>query len=214
LKENIMRTRIRLIVMTAFLVALGSRAAFAGPPLICFPFDIGKATTLPMGATWEATDPKYDVSRLVGDTVALLREDTPVLIRMETIRRATVYVRSNPTLGAALMTALEERATKPGASPLTFFDLGYTVETFKQANWAFKSELPATVSGYHYVVKALRAHPDPMMEFAAALITYDGKSTPEHRAHLQRAAAAAKDGDALAVNLQSHFNKSLTDLRR
>ena len=59
--------------------------AFAGPPLLCFPFDTGGVRTLPMGAGgWKVVDTKYDVSRLADDTIALLTPTTPVVARMET----------------------------------------------------------------------------------------------------------------------------------
>src|SRR5437667_464617 len=70
----------------------------AGPPLICHPLDIGGAKSLPWiggdrpsGADWRGVDPNYNLGQLVVDTLALLTPDTPVLVRMETMRRATVY---------------------------------------------------------------------------------------------------------------------------
>ncbi|MBZ5560752.1 MAG: hypothetical protein LAO77_26150 [Acidobacteriia bacterium] len=39
-------------------------------------------------SNWHATDPKYDVSPLVADTLA---PSAPTMVRMETLRRATVY---------------------------------------------------------------------------------------------------------------------------
>src|SRR5215467_5360912 len=66
--------------------------AMAGPPLICHPFEIGNARSLPWGGTdWRAVKHDYEINHLVGDTLALLRPETTVIVRMETIRRATVY---------------------------------------------------------------------------------------------------------------------------
>ena len=45
---------------------LSTRPAFAGPPLVCFPFDIGQARSLPiLQSGYGAVDPKYDVAHLV-----------------------------------------------------------------------------------------------------------------------------------------------------
>ena len=83
-----------LLLASAVVSVLVSSPALAGPPLVCFPFEIGNAGTLPMGANgWRSIDPTYDVTRLVDDTLALLRPETPVLVRMETLRRATIYAR-------------------------------------------------------------------------------------------------------------------------
>src|SRR5471030_2220606 len=100
-----------LVAMAALAAVLLARPALAGPPLLCFPFDIGSARSLPMGhGGWHATDPTYDVSRLVPDTLALLTPTAPVMVRMETIRRATIYASAHPTLAAQLMTELRTRS--------------------------------------------------------------------------------------------------------
>src|SRR3977135_861961 len=73
----------------ALLVLAGS--AIAGPPLICPAIDIGSADSLPWPRSgWNLSGQEnYDVSHLVPDTLALLAPSTPVLVRMETLRRAT-----------------------------------------------------------------------------------------------------------------------------
>ena len=65
----------------------------AGPPLICHPFEIGTAASLPFGAgrNWNSPLSTYDVNRLTADTLRLLNPETPMLVRMETLRRATIY---------------------------------------------------------------------------------------------------------------------------
>src|SRR4029077_854911 len=84
---------------------------FAGPPLLCFPFETGGAKTLPMkGGDWKSVDPKYDVSHLTADTLALLTTATPVVARMETIRRATIYASTHPQIANDLLDALQSRA--------------------------------------------------------------------------------------------------------
>src|SRR5690606_27188202 len=83
--------------------------ALAGPPLICHPFDIGTARSLPIGPAdggWSSIDRSYDRSRLVTDTLALLTPATPTLVRMETLRRATMYVTDDAAAARALLQAL------------------------------------------------------------------------------------------------------------
>src|SRR5260370_32699759 len=67
--------------------------AIAGPPLICHAGDIGTANSLPWTSSgWNlSVQETYDVSHLVPDTLALLAPRSPVLVRMETLRRATLY---------------------------------------------------------------------------------------------------------------------------
>jgi hypothetical protein len=63
-----------------------------GPPLLCHPFDINNARSLPWsGSEWRGVDKNYNINRLVDDTLGLLAPETPVMVRMETLRRATVY---------------------------------------------------------------------------------------------------------------------------
>jgi hypothetical protein len=173
-----MTRRIRpiLVAIVALTAVLLSRSALAGPPLLCFPFDIGTARSLPMGhGNWHETDPEYDVSHLVPDTLALLTPSMPVLVRMETIRRATLYAAAHPTLAAALLDQLQARAAarQPGAAALSVFDFGYLVESYKEAKFLFKEPLTAIdrIDGYQLVLKAHALQNDTAMQHAATLIT-------------------------------------------
>jgi hypothetical protein len=204
--------RVRPLILATVAVAsvLVSRPAFAGPPLLCFPFDVGSARTLPMGtAGWHAVDPSYDSSRLVDDTLALLGPETPVVVRMETLRRATVYASTNPTIANALLNALQTRASTPHAKVgLNMFDFGYLVETYRQAKWIFSAPIPAIdhIDGYQLVLKAHALHGDPAMQFAAAIMTEGNSATrAESRAHLEQAKAHAGSDGTLARNLSKHF---------
>jgi hypothetical protein len=173
-------TRIRPVIFAALTVAavLFSRPVFAGPPLLCFPFDIGTAKTLPMGTgSWKATDPHYNVTHLVDDTLALLTPDTPVLVRMETLRRATIYAAANPATATALLIALQARATVPDShAALAVFDFGYLVETYREAKPIFTSLVAAIdhIDGYQLVLKAHAMQRDDAMTRAAQLIA-DGQ---------------------------------------
>jgi len=205
---------IRVRPLTLLLVALASvlvsRPALAGPPLLCFPFDIGNARTLPMsGNGWRSIDPTYDASRLVDDTLALLGPDTPVLVRMETLRRATVYAASDSTRANALLSALEARASVSHAGVgLNVFDFGYLVETYRQAKPIFSAAIPAIdrIDGYQLVLKAHALQGDPAMQFAAAVMTEGSSATrAESRGHLEQAKAHADADRTLALNISKHF---------
>jgi hypothetical protein len=173
-------TRIRPALFAALTVAamLTARPALAGPPLVCFPFDIGTARSLPMGTGgWKATDPTYNVAHLVDDTLGLLTPDTPVLVRMETLRRATIYASTNRTAATALLNALQARATIADAHvALAVFDFGYLVETYRQAKPIFTSLVAAIdgIDGYQLVLKAQAMQRDETMTRAAKLIV-DGQ---------------------------------------
>jgi hypothetical protein len=204
--------RARSLILASVAVAsiLVSRPAFAGPPLVCFPFEIGDARTLPMGtAGWHSIDPTYDAARLVADTLAFLGPDTPVLVRMETLRRATIYASTDPKVANALLSALQERASMPRAKVgLNVFDFGYLVETYRQAKWIFSAPIPAIdrVDGYQLVLKAHALRGDPAMQFAAAVITAGSSTTKgESRGHLEQAKAHADSDRTLALNISTHF---------
>jgi hypothetical protein len=172
-----MITRVRLlpIAVLACAVLVLARPAVAGPPLLCFPFDIGGARSLPMGhGDWHDTDPGYDASRLVDDTLAILTPIAPVNVRMETIRRATIYASKSPDTARALLATLEARAqhAPPPAAARAVFDFGYLVETYREGRWAFSYRLPSVdrIDGYQLVLKAHAMQIDPAIDRAAALI--------------------------------------------
>jgi hypothetical protein len=190
--------------------------ALAGPPLICHRLDIGDAKSLPWaGTAWNlAGNENYDTRNLVQDTLAILDSGAPVIVRMETLRRATLDARNDPRAAKALLTKLYQRATSAEAAghsdALAWFDAGYLVEAYRQ--WFYKDPNPAAgIDGYGLVKKALalRGHSDPEMEFAAALITLQGPE-PAHQEHARRAIAGAKGDPLLARNLSSQFLGSET----
>ena len=123
---------------------------------------------------WHDTDARYDVSHLVADTLALLAPATPVIVRMETIRRATLYAAAHPKLAASLLDELRARtaASLPGAGALAAFDYGYLVESYKEAKFLFKEPLPAIdrIDGYQLVLEAHGLQHDAAMQQAAKLI--------------------------------------------
>lgn len=206
-----------LLVAASLVLAL---PALAGPPLICHPISIGRAASLPWpsdgGSVVGLQD--YDVSHLVADTLSLLGSNTEVLVRMETLRRATIYAQRNPSIAKELLLRLHARTAANGQDALAAFDFGYLVECYKQAQLARNEGLtawrhtewsnPATnLDGYISVKNAIRMRGDDAeMEFAAALISSIG-SRKDCQQHIERAVAGAKDNALLTENLSSRFGK-------
>lgn len=196
-------------------------SVLAGPPLLCHAIDIGTAGSLPWSSTsWNLSgNETYDTTKLVADTLTLLGPDTPVLVRMETMRRATLYAQGKNGLGGELLKKLEARAKENPKDALAAFDYGYLVETYKQANWllghtnwlknshATEMAAPENVEGYALVERAIAMRGgDAAMEFAAVLMVKDD-TAPERARHLQKALAGAKNDPLLARNLASRFPK-------
>ena len=189
-------------------------SVFAGTPLICHPYAIGNAPTLP-GGEWKGASPGYDRTHLVRDTLALLSPETPVIVRMETLRRAAIYATANMRgwskntpytaedreIAGALLGKLRERTTQATdqTRDLALFDLGFFTETLRQTN------LDPALDGYDLLLKVAELRPaDADVQFALALAS----SWPKRRdysAHLAQATAGAQPGTLLATNLRSHF---------
>lgn len=185
--------------------------ALAGPPLICHPFETpgGKLITWGTGSGWNTPDRSYDLKKLVADTNAVLTPDSPILTRMENMRRATIYAMRDPQIAEALLKSVTTRALGTSTDSLAWFDAGYLIESYKQAvairekgtpqlrGWAAVDET-IKVDGYNWVKKAMAmTSPSAELEFAASLMT-QGSIASAHRA---KAAAAAPKGSLLARNL-------------
>jgi len=206
-----------VVVLLATLLCLATLAE-AGPPLICHSVEIGPAKSLPwISHDWNLSGGEtYDTKNLVRDTLEILAPDTPVLVRMETLRRATLYARKDPLVAKELLARLHARATSAESSgrpdALAWFDVGYLAEAYKQwigQSWmkvAKDEQNPAAgVDGYALVKKAIGLRgSDPQMEFAAALITLSGPAE-EHRRHALNAIAGARIDPLLAQNLAMRF---------
>ena len=210
-------------VAAAALLGLAG-SAIAGPPLICHAIDIGAAESLPWTSSgWNLSGQEnYDLSHLVPDTLALLAPRTAVLVRMETLRRATLYALQRTAVAKELLLRLEAKTRENPKDALAAFDFGYLAESYKQANWLqqhtdwlktsggekpMHANVAAGVNGYEWVQEAITLRgSDPQMEFAAALMTTDS-ARGEHDRHLQNAMAGAKADALLARNLASRFPK-------
>jgi len=207
-------------LLTLAAVLLLPAAALAGPPLVCHPFNIGDAKSLPFeGPGWSQVQSGYDTSRLVDDTMALLTPDTPVIVRMETLRRASLYARNDAHLAQALLDRVQARAAgikderRDRTALLAWFDLGYLAETYRQAvastqhaaTEAMKFQQPnPNLDGYALIQRAIERGGGAEMEFAAALVTASNHDR-NHSQHLQNAITGAKPRSLLAVNLATHF---------
>lgn len=212
--------RAAIIGLTLLSAAGVARPAFAGPPLLCHPFDIGSARSLPWSgvSSWYDGQAGYDLTHLADDTVAMLTPSTPIIVRMETLRRAAIYAGRDSNVARQLFLIVTDR-TRPGASgktdPLTLFDAGYLTETLREvgrvgehgsqlgANAAGMAVMVRNVDGYALVQKSLALRPgDGSIELASALIaasTGDRKS--QYASHAQKARAAARQDALLERNL-------------
>jgi hypothetical protein len=212
-------TRPRAVFATLFAAVLFvPTLVLAGPPLICHPYSIGSAKSLPGGMGVHGVSSSYDRKNVVRDTLELLTPATPVIVRMETLRRAAIYATASlrgwdrtgsgyttedRELAAALLEKLRERSkdASDATRALALFDLGFYSETLKQAG------IDPALDGYALLVKAAELRADPEIEFALAIAS----SRPHHAqpaGHLAKARAAAKQNPMLATNLASHFSKS------
>ena len=179
-------------------------SAHAGPPLICHVIEIENARSLPW-IDWNTKHSAgYDTKNLTRDSLAILNWNTPVLVRMETLRRATLYARVDQRAAKELLTRLFAREASSQADrhaeALAWFDLGYLASAYKQ--WIPQdTPNPAIgVDGYGWVRKAIALDDDPEMEFAAALMTLSVAKT-DHLDHVMKALAGAKNDPLLARNL-------------
>ena len=182
----------------------------AGPPLICHPYDIGTAQSLPWGHGRDAVgfdnpDQNYNTKQLSADTLKILDSGAPVLVRMETMRRAALYGSNDHPAAASLFGTLKQRAELPNPSALALFDYGYFAETLKQIVWKYKEDLTSGADGYSFVKRALAMRPDSAdMHFAAAVMTHLSQRS-DYQEHASKARAAKSDA-LLAANIHSHLD--------
>ena len=194
-------------------VLLFATPALAGPPLICFPFQVesGRLIAWGTGSGWNTPDRSYDIKKLVADTNALLTPEAPVLTRMENMRRATIYAMRDPAIAEELLKTVMSRALATTSDSRAWFDAGYLIESYKQAGHLRENRKPELrawagvdetlrIDGYNWVKKAMAmTAPTAEFEFAASLMT-QGSVASAHRA---KALAAAGKGSVLARNLAS-----------
>lgn len=202
-------------LLTAVTLTLAVAApALAGPPLLCHPFDIGTATSLPWDGTssWFQGRADYPVKQLVTDTEAILQPATPVVVRMETLRRAAIYASQDPAVASALLDRLTAKARSASGDPLAALDAAYAIEALHQismlgSDGQFRTRaagVKQVLNGRDaapFVEQAAAARPaDPAVAFAAALITM-GKDKQAYGAYAARARAGASQDALVARNI-------------
>jgi hypothetical protein len=206
---------VRHRVLTAFALALAVAApALAGPPLLCHPYEIGSAKSLPWDgkAGWSQGRADYPLQRLAADIDAILQPGTPVVVRMETLRRAAIYASQDPAIASTLLDTLSAKARANHADGLAALDAAYLTEALHQVSMLESmGEFRGRVAGVKqilagrdaapFVTQAVEARPsDPAVAFAAALITM-GKDKQAYAAYVARARAGASQDALLARNL-------------
>ena len=189
--------------------------AFAGPPFVCHPFDIGTAKSLPSDpSNWLTVRADYDVRQVVADTEALLTPSTPTLVRMETLRRAALYASLDRAVAeqliAVMMTRVHKSEQTGQSMASALFDAGYVVEALSEieqfgnhmTDLAGREKTLAGLTqrfdGRALIQKSLALSPgDAAMEVALTLLL----PSSERDSHLRNARAAAKQDSLLASNL-------------
>jgi hypothetical protein len=192
--------------------------ALAGPPLLCHPFEIGTARSLPWDGSqsWFHGRADYKLENLVSDTETLLTPSTPVIVRMETLRRAALYASAESAVATQLLSRLMARAqaAEQGsqASALAWLDAAYIAEAFREVTLLsnmpeFRGRISGVraalgdADGYALIRKSLAASPDdPTIQFAAALIAAD-KNRSAYGEHAAKARAGASRDPLLARNI-------------
>ena len=210
--------RLQKLAIALGLVTLAS-PVFAGPPLLCHPYDIGSARSLPWNdaAGWTGQRADYKLESLISDTDALLIPATPVVVRMETLRRAALYASMDATVAKQLLSHLNEKvetaeaAGRPDA--LALLDAAYVTEAFRMMSnlgGEFTSRAPGlraaigNSDGYALIARSIAAKPnDAGLQFAAALIAADKGDRSRYLDHASKARAGAP-GDTLLTKNLSH----------
>ncbi len=195
--------------------------ALAGPPLLCHPFDTAGAPTLEWaGKGWNQAQGDYDLGQLSDRTEALLSAQTPVIARMETLRRAAIYASRDGDALRQLSDRLQARmkaAEGRDAMALALFDAGYFLETIQEIDrlqdydmpgigWVDREVLRALLTqpdGSTRIDEALALRPDDAgLRFAAALVaTADGRESDLAK-HARQARADATRDRLLALNIE------------
>jgi hypothetical protein len=207
----------RVIPLAAVVLALTASPALAGPPLLCHPFDIGSSQSLPWdgSSAWWQGRADYNLQNLVAETEALLKPSTPVIVRMETLRRAALYASLDAKVAERLLSSTTARANasaQGAAAASALFDAGYLTETYKQIallrgerQFADRARTIAAVvgktDGNAMINRAITQRPeDASMRFAAALVAATGDRTA-YRDHAEKARKGAAQDTLLARNI-------------
>lgn len=215
-------------VLAVFAIADGVHAGFI--TRLMDPFDIGDARSLPWGTDPTSGIPGYDTARLVRDTDALLTPSTPIIVRLETLRRAVLYASGDRAVAKALLVAVTGRAhvTARSSTPdaRAVLDAAFVTDLFWQigehSNPPFSRQsrivrgLIEQPGGYALIQRALGSIPkDAEFMFGVALIAGVNHLGEATFANAARAARAGAPGDTLlARNLGRIYADRITDLEK
>lgn len=218
--------KLNMTILALILTASAASSTLAGPPNICHPVLIGDATSLPFGGP----DAPFEkgglaVEEVPGRTLEILDQSDSVLVHMETIRRAWVYLwhdrdQRQLKLSARLYDRLKDRALAAEARDnalssseraLRWFDLGHFVSVFEEGGMSIDVKPKA------YLLKAARLDPDnAALQFGIAQGRFmedtRGKSTWYHHMHQAARLIAQSAGDD--VLLQKNMRRSLKNWDR
>jgi hypothetical protein len=204
----------------------GAQPALAGyVTWLVYRFDIGKAQSLPWGDDWSRGRAAYNLTNLIPDTDALLTPSTPIVVRLETLRRAVIYASRDRQIAERLLLTFTERARvaeqseRPDA--LAFLDAAFVTDALWQIGQHYNPPftelsrqvhgLVADAGGYALVQRGLALHPDDQAyEFAAALIAGVAQlGSPEFTAHARKAIAGSSRDALIARNLDRIYADEL-----
>ncbi len=142
-------------------VLLGSAAAVLGPPLLCFPWSIGDARTIPAEPAGNGSPFAGDPEGLVTATLEVLDGSQDALVHMETLRRAVFHAnsidgrsgRANTRLAVVLLDRALRAAASERSDALPWLDAGYFLEALRELGD------PLRLRGMEYLEKAARVAP-------------------------------------------------------
>ncbi len=212
-------TGFRSSLLALVAVAAIAAPALAGPPLLCHGYDIGTHTSLPWnGQSWQGHANDIDLKTLVPATERLLTPDTPFIVRMETLRRASLYASRDPKVAADLLARITARTrdAKAGKTDqsLALFDTGYLIETYRQIGMLGGygdqigtdtnaiARLVKDLDGSAMVQQVVAAKPDdPELQFSAAIVAKARERRETYRQHAAKARVAAKADTLIAQNM-------------
>jgi hypothetical protein len=211
-----LKTRIAILSIAVALAQSLAAPAVGGPPLLCHEIRLEGSASLPWGSKAFDRSTRFDVRTTAEATLRLLHDDVPVLARMETLRRATLYVKDQPDeadeLLGGLMTRILEGESRGTPSALAWFDAGYLAACYDQAGVtarfapnAAASGTDRTVPGLAWVNRAMTLAAGDTgrlgrFQLAAALMTADSRHAG-HAEYLRLAVTGSRDQDEAATDL-------------
>ncbi len=160
-------------------------------------------------------DVTYNIKHVATDTEAILTPSAPIPVRMETLRRASLYASHDRVVARQLLSMLMTRADaaeRTGHSDGTaLFDAGYVIEAFDEiqalagyeTQFAAQARELAAVTRSHdpqlflYRSQALRPD-DASIDFALALMM---RPSAKREEHVRKAQAGSKRDQLLASNV-------------